>query len=167
MDLVSIQPGLILWTIVTFAALLVVLRLVAWKPLLAMLEERERTIRESLDEARRAKEEAEKLMAQQREMLARARHEMAAIIEKAQRDAEQRRADILARAHREAEEKARQFSEDLDRQKRAAIREVKEQSVDLILAAASRLIQASLDEEKHRTLVRGYLDDLKTLSPPE
>lgn len=165
--LVEINPGLIIWTIITFGVLLFVLRLVAWKPLLGMLEERERTIRESLEQARQAKDEAEKLMAQHREMLARARQEMAAIIEKAQRDAEQRRADILARAHREAEEKAKQFSEDLERQKRAAIREVKTQSVDLILTAASRLIQASLDEEKHRRLVSGYLEELDTLAPPE
>jgi len=165
--MVDINPGLIIWTFITFGALLVILRLVAWKPLLAMLEEREKTIRDSLEQAKQAREEAEKLMAQHREMIGKARHEMAAIIEKAQRDAEQRRADILARAHREAEDKARQFSEDLERQKRTAIREVKEQSVDLVVAAASRLIQGSLDEEKHRKLVRGYLDDLETLAPPK
>src|SRR5215475_1950133 len=104
MGLVEIHPGLIIWTMITFIVLLVILRLVAWKPILALLEERERTIRESLEQAKQAKEEAEKLMAQHREMMAKARHEMAAIIEKAQRDAEQVRSDILARAHREAEE---------------------------------------------------------------
>ncbi|HKY33716.1 MAG TPA: F0F1 ATP synthase subunit B [Candidatus Polarisedimenticolia bacterium] len=160
--LVDINPGLIIWTLVTFIVLLVVLRLVAWKPILALLEERERTIRESLEQARKAREEAETLMAQHREMIGKARHEMASIIEKAQRDAEQRRADILARAQRDAEEKARQFSEDLDRQKRAAVREVREQAVDLVLAAASRLVEAEMNEERQRKLVRGYLDDLKS-----
>jgi F-type H+-transporting ATPase subunit b len=167
MKLVEIDPGLILWTVFTFLVLLGILRAVAWKPLLALLDEREKTIRESLEQARQAREEAEKLMAQHREMLAKARHEMAAIIEKAQRDAEQVRADILARAHREAEDKAKQFSEDLERQKRAAVREIREQSVDLVLAATSRLIKTSLDEEKHRSLVRGYLDDLGKLASPE
>jgi len=167
MDLLSINPGLIFWTILTFIALMVILRLVAWKPLLAMLEEREKTIRDSLEQAKQAREEAEKMMAQHREMLAKARHEMAAIIEKAQRDAEQRRADILARAHREAEDKARQFGAELERQKRAAVREIKEQSVDLIVAAASRLVQSSLDDERHKKLVRGYLDDLKAIPPPK
>jgi len=167
MDLLSINPGLIFWTILTFIALMVILRLVAWKPLLAMLEEREKTIRDSLEQAKQAREAAEKMMAQHREMLAKARHEMAAIIEKAQRDAEQRRADILARAHREAEDKARQFGAELERQKRAAVREIKEQSVDLIVAAASRLVQSSLDDERHKKLVRGYLDDLKAIPPPK
>ena len=165
MDLVAINPGLIIWTIVTFIALLVMLRLFAWKPLLAMLDERERTIRESLEQARASREEAEKLMAQHKEMIGKARHEMAAIIEKAQRDAEQRRADILARAHREAEEKARQFTEDLERQKRAAIREVREQAADLVVSAASRLIESELNDERHLRLVRGYLDDLGGKKP--
>ena len=164
--LVSINPGLIIWTIITFVVLLVVLRLFAWKPLLGILEERERTIRESLEQARKAKEEAEQMMAQHKEMLSKARHEMAAIIEKAQRDAEQRRTDILARAQRDAEEKGRQFSEELERQKRAAIREIREQTVDLAIAASSKLLAASLDEERHRTLLRGYLEDLARQHPP-
>ena len=167
MGLVEIHPGLLVWTVITFLVLLVILRVVAWKPLLAMLEEREKTIRDSLEQAKLAREEAEKMMAQHREMLAKARHEMAAIIEKAQRDAEQRRADILARAHREAEDKAKQFGEELERQKRAAVRDIKEQSVDLIVAAASRLVQSSLDDDRHKKLVRGYLDDLKAIPPPK
>ena len=166
MGLVDINPGLIIWTVLTFLVLMIILRMVAWKPLLGMLDERERTIRESLEQARKAKEEADHLMAQHREMLARARQEMAAIIEKAQRDAEQRRSDILARAQRDAEEKGRQFAEDLERQKRAAIRELREESVDLVLAAASRLLESSLDDEKHRALARGYLEDIKNIHPP-
>jgi F-type H+-transporting ATPase subunit b len=159
----EIDPGLIIWTFITFVALLVILRVVAWKPILGVLEQREQTIRDSLDKARQAKEEAETLMAQHREMIGKARQEMAAIIEKAQRDAEQRRSDILARAHGEAEQKARQFAEDLERQKRAAIREIRAEAVDLVVSASSRLVAANLDEEKHRSLVRDYLDDLKTL----
>jgi len=49
----------------------------------------------------------------------------------------------------------------------AAVREIKEQSVDLIVAAASRLVQSSLDDERHKKLVRGYLDDLKAIPPPK
>ena len=166
MGLVEIHPGLIIWTVLTFLVLLTVLRAFAWKPLLGMLDERERTIRESLEQARKAKEEADQVMAQHKDMLSRARHEMAAIIEKAQRDAEQRRADILARAQRDAEEKGKQYAAELERQKRAAIREIREGTVDIALAASSRLLQASLDDEKHRTLLRSYLDDLKEQRPP-
>jgi len=163
MGLVDINPGLIIWTIITFVVLLAVLRAVAWKPLLGMLEEREKSIRDSLEEARRARAEAETLMAQHRDMLGKARQEMASIIEKAQRDAEQRRADILARAHREAEEKAKQFSADLERQKRAVIREIKAEAVDLVVAVSGRVMRAELNDERHRDLIRGTLDDMEAL----
>ena len=161
--LVEINPGLIIWTIITFVLLLVILRAVAWKPILGVLEERETTIRESLDLARKSKEEAETLMARQQEMIGEARQEMATIIERAQRDAEKRRADILARAQGEADEKARQFAEELERQKRAAIRDIRVEAVDLVVAASSRLVEKNLDEEKQKSLVRGYLDDLKAM----
>ena len=131
MNLVSINPGMMIWTIVTFIVLLIVLKAVAWKPLLAMLDAREKTIRDSLEQARQAREEAEKGIMEQKELLARARHEMAATIEKAQRDAEALRTDILARANREAEEKQRKFGEEIERQKRAALEEVREKTVDL------------------------------------
>ena len=114
--LVEITPGLIIWTIVTFLVLVAALRLVAWKPILDILDKREKSISDALDSARRAKEEADATMAKHSEMIGKARQEMADIIEKAQRDAEQRRAEILARAHGEAEAKAKQFTEDLDRQ---------------------------------------------------
>ena len=136
----------------------------AWKPILDMLDQREKTITDALDKARQAKEEAEALMVTNREMIGKARQEMAGIIEKAQRDAEQRRAEILARAHGEAEAKAKQFTEDLDRQKRAAIRDIRAEAVDLILAASSRLVSEKLDDEKHRGLVRDYIEDLSKTS---
>ncbi len=161
MNLVAINPGMIIWTIITFIVLLIVLRLVAWKPLLAMLDEREKTIRDSLEQARKAREEAERTITEQKEVLARARQEMAATIEKAQRDAEGLRTDILARANREAEEKQKRFAEEIERQKRAALDEVREKTVDLALAAASRLIDAELTEERQRKLVKGYLEDLR------
>jgi len=158
--LVEITPGLIIWTIVTFLVLAGTLRLVAWKPILDILDQREKTIREALDSARRAKEEADATMAKHSEMIGKARLEMADIIEKAQRDAEQRRAEILARAHGEAEAKAKQFAEDLERQKRAAINDIRAEAVDLVLAASSRLVSEKLDDEKHRGLVRDYIKDL-------
>jgi F-type H+-transporting ATPase subunit b len=165
MELVAIHPGLIIWTIVTFLALLIVLRLFAWKPLLGVLDEREKTIRDSLEQARLAREEAEKAIKEQKELLARARQEMAATIEKAQRDAEGLRTDILARAHREAEDKQKKFAEEIERQKRAALEEVRAKTVDLALAAASRLIQTELNDDRQRKLVTSYLDDLRNLTP--
>ena len=69
--LTDINPGLTFWTVVTFLVLLVVLLEVAWGPIVKMLDEREKTIHEAIEAAKRERAEAEKLLAEQKEALAR------------------------------------------------------------------------------------------------
>ena len=76
--LIQPEPGLVIWTIVTFLLLLFVLGRYAWKPLLAMLEERERTIQEALDQAKEARDESEQLLEKNRAILADARNQLVA-----------------------------------------------------------------------------------------
>ena len=73
--LITPQIGTIFWTMVTFVALAVFLRLVAWKPLLGAIDERERGIRESLEQARRDREDASALIEQRKQILSQARQE--------------------------------------------------------------------------------------------
>ena len=68
--LIQPEPGLAIWTVVTFLLLVFVLGKYAWKPLLAMLAEREQTIRTALDEARKAREDSKSLLEQNRAILA-------------------------------------------------------------------------------------------------
>jgi F-type H+-transporting ATPase subunit b len=85
--MLSIEPGLLIWTIITFVILLIVLRKVAWKPLLTALEQRESTIRNSLDEAQKARQESEQLLAENRRILANANRESARILEQGREEA--------------------------------------------------------------------------------
>src|SRR2546428_280740 len=97
-SLVIPETGTILWTIITFAILAFLLGKFAWKPLLITLQERERTIREALDQAQKLRAEAEEAQRRNQETLTQARRETAAIIEQGKREAEMLRAQILARA---------------------------------------------------------------------
>ncbi|HTN54358.1 MAG TPA: F0F1 ATP synthase subunit B, partial [Anaeromyxobacter sp.] len=65
----DINPGLTLWTAITFLVLLIVLSRFAWGPIVKMLSDRERSIREAIDSAKRERAEAEKLLAEQKESL--------------------------------------------------------------------------------------------------
>src|SRR2546426_3497540 len=103
-SLVIPETGTILWTIITFAILAFLLGKFAWKPLLMTLQERERTIREALDQAQKLRAEAEEAQRRNQETLTQARRETAAIIEQGKREAEMLRAEILARARGEAHE---------------------------------------------------------------
>ncbi|HIA23427.1 MAG TPA: F0F1 ATP synthase subunit B, partial [Candidatus Marinimicrobia bacterium] len=73
--LVQLDPGLFVWTIVTFLLLLTVLSKFAWKPLLKMLKEREEFIRSSLEDAEKAQTELAKLNAEGEEIINKARAE--------------------------------------------------------------------------------------------
>src|SRR5438093_7023726 len=89
--LLNIEPGLIIWTVITFIILLIVLRKVAWGPILTALEQREQTIRSSLDEAHRARQEAEQILAQHQQMLADANREVGRLLEQGREEAERLR----------------------------------------------------------------------------
>src|SRR5262245_13478746 len=82
------EPGLMVWTVVTFAFVLLILWKFAWKPLLGALEKREQTIRDSVDGAQKLKDDAQRLMEQYQKQLQQAREEARAIVDEGRRDAE-------------------------------------------------------------------------------
>jgi len=156
----DINPGLTIWTGITFLVLLFVLGRFAWGPIVATLKERERTIREAIDEAKRERAQAEKLLAEQQEGLARAQREAAELARKNQQEVEALRQELTARARKEAEELVadarRQIAEEVSR----ARADLKAEVVDLAIDAAGRLIQANLDEKAQRKLVEEYIAQL-------
>lgn len=158
----SINPGLTLWTGITFLLLLAVLAKFAWGPIVKQLAERERSIREAIDSAKKERAEAEKLMVEQKEALARAQREAAELARRNQAEVETLRQELTARARKEADELVadarRQISEEMSKAKA----ELKAQVVDLAIDAASRLVKANLDEKAQRALVEEYIAQLPT-----
>ncbi len=159
--LLSPEPGLAIWTVLTFVLLLVLLRVFAWKPILGIIEERERTIRDSLETSRRAKEEAEAALEENRKVLADARNAASEIVQRGGKQAEKVKAGILEKAHEEHDELVHRGREEIERETRSAIREIRGIAADLALAAAEKLIEVRLDEDVNRKLVEGYLRDLE------
>ncbi len=156
--MLSIEPGLLIWTIITFLALVAVLRKVAWKPLLAALEQRETTIRDSLDEAQRAREEAQQLLAENQRILAEANRESARILEQGREEAERMRTSLTDQARQEAQRLVEDARRDIERERQAAIQDLKSTAADLALVAAGRLLNTSVSDDDHRPLVTEFLD---------
>jgi len=158
----DINVGLTIWTGITFLVLLWVLKRFAWGPIVSTLDERERTIREAIESARREREQAEKLLAEQKEGLARAQREAAELARKNQQEVEAVRQELTARARKEADElladARRQIAEEVTR----ARGELKGEVVDLAIDAAARLIKANLDDKAQRALVEEYISQLRT-----
>jgi F-type H+-transporting ATPase subunit b len=145
--------GNFLWTLVVFVLVLWVLGKWAWGPILAGLQGREQFIRDSLEQARRDRDEAGATLARYEERLARARGEVEAMIEEARRDA----AVLRDREESAAREEARTILErarrEIDLAKDTAVAELYERAAALATTAAGKILERELDPADHERLI--------------
>jgi F-type H+-transporting ATPase subunit b len=163
----EIRPGLIFWTLITFAVVFIVLRWKAWGPILAAVDEREKQIRAAVDAAKHERAEAERLVAEQKRAVAEARREAAEMIRKAQADMDKFRDELKAQATREAAELKKQASREIEEETKKAFAEVKVMAANLAVDAAAKLINERLDDRKHQALAEQYIDQLAANRPME
>ncbi len=161
--LITPQFGLIFWTVLTFVLLAILLGRFAWRPLLGAIEERERTIRESLEQARRDREEATALLEEHKNLMTQARRERAEAVAAGQRDAERLKLEILDEAKRQREQLLRQTDVQVAALVRQAREDLRGVAADLAIQAAGKLLAKNLDEATERRLVEDYLKDLDEL----
>src|SRR5437867_4562126 len=165
MSKLLIQPdaGLIIWTVVTFLVLLFILKRFAWKPILAIIEAREKSIREALEESKQARQAADQALAKNRELLAQARGEAARIISEGQKEAERIRAERVEKARSDAAAVREQGRRQIEFETKQTVTALRGTVVDIALDAAGKLIRSSLDDDKSRRLVEEYLEELPAL----
>jgi F-type H+-transporting ATPase subunit b len=159
-SLVKIDPGLIIWTVVTFGLLVAILRWKAWGPIVAALEKRERTIRDSLDVAKKEREEAQRLVEQHRHAIEQARKDTARMIEQGRKDAETARAELLEKSRSESREIVEQGRRQIERETKAAVQELRSEAANLAVLAAGRIVKVSLDEKAQKQIVDECLRDI-------
>ena len=157
----DVNPGVILWTVVTFIFLLLVLKKFAWKPILNSLNERENFIKDSLEKAEKAQKEAEKLVADNKVSLSKADEEAQKIIEQSRELAEKLKLQILEESKVQAKKMIVDATNEIERKNTEAFNKLKDQVADIAVNAAERILRENLDKEKHIKLVNKYLDDLK------
>jgi len=160
MGLLNVDPGTIIWTIITFLILLVILRKVAWNPILAMIDERESTIRESLEEAEQARSDAKKTMSEYEEQLAEARKEAHRIIGEGKSAAEKIKDDIVTEARQQKQSMIEAARTQIDAERKKAIQELRDSVATIAVSAASRIIGRQLDAQTHQDIIERSLQDL-------
>jgi len=158
--LYDINTGLSFWTLVVFAILVFLLGKYAWGPILGAVEAREKGIQSALDEAASRNQEAARMLAEHKEQLADARRQASELIAEGKAAGESVRKDIEEKARAEAQSIVERARQDIERERDAALETLRRESVDLALAAASRLMQENLDQAKDRALVERYLSSL-------
>lgn len=162
--LFDINTGLSAWTLIVFAALVFVLGKFAWGPILKAVEARETGIQSKLDEAAARNDEAARLLAEHKEQLADARRQASELIAEGKTTGEKVRREIEEKARAEAQGIVERARVEIGRERDAAIEALRRESVELALAAASRLMHERLDQDKDRALVEGYLGELSERS---
>ena len=158
--LYDINTGLSVWTLLVFGILVFILGKYAWGPILSAVDARERGIQSALDEAAQRNDEAAKLLAEHKEQLADARRQASELIAEGKAAGEGVRKEIEEKARAEAQAIVERARAEIERERDQAIEALRKESVDLALAAASRLMQENLDQDKDRQLVERYLSEL-------
>jgi F-type H+-transporting ATPase subunit b len=159
-SLLELNPGLMLWTAITFLVLVYVLGKFAFRPIVKMLDERERTIREAIERAERERAEAEQMLAAQKESLHAAHREAAELAKRSAAEVERLRQELTARARKEAEELVVLARTQIQEERAKAVAELRGQVADMAIDVAKRLIPQAMDEKTHRTLVEEYVRQL-------
>lgn len=155
--LLEVNEGLIIWTILIFLIVLFVLYKAAFPKILGAVEAREARIRELLEAAARDRQEAETLLAEQRRQTEEVRSRVQELLAEGRGAGERMRDDILAQARREQEDLLLRARRDIQGELDGALQKVREDAVELSIAAASKLIEKNLDADDNRRLVRDFL----------
>jgi F-type H+-transporting ATPase subunit b len=161
--LVQADPGLFIWTIVTFLVLLALLAKFAWRPLLAALDSRQETIRKSLDDAQLARQELERLNKESAEIIRTARVEAESIISQSRADGERLREEVKQKARAEADHIVRNAERQIQLETGRALQQIRREAVDLSVMIASKIIQRNITKEDNERLIE---DALKQIEAP-
>ena len=156
----SFDPGLFMWTIVTFLIVLMLLKWKAWGPLMSVLDKRAEDIKNALAAADRAKEDAEKASQDYEKLVQKAHSEAQQIIADSKVAGERVKNDIESAAKEKAEEMIGKAKAQIEAESQKAIQEIKSSVVDLSIEAAEKIIEKNLDSEDNRKLVNQTLDSI-------
>lgn len=164
MELMTPEGGTIFWTAVTFVLLALILYKVAWKPILRTLEERETRIRESLQAAARAKDEAEKSAEERQKIFEQARKEAHEIVDAARKTAETVRADMIKTAQDEAQKLVERAKHEIDMSRDKVLQDMRTMAIELSMAATEKLIGKNLSQEDHAVLIGEAMHKMEQLN---
>ena len=159
-QLVRFDPGLIIWTWLTFFIVLAILARKAWGPMITALEKRENRIRDSLSEADRVRRESDELTAKMEDELKKSRVAAKQIMARAREAGERVRLELEDAARGKAAEFMARAKDQLEAERERTLREIRSNVVDLSISMAGKVMERNLSTEDNRRLVEESLRQL-------
>jgi F-type H+-transporting ATPase subunit b len=158
--LIQVTPGLMIWTIVCFLITLFVLKRFAFGPVQQMIDQRRERIRQSLEEADNAREEARSLLEEHRKLIAGARSDADEILGEARRIAEANERRMKEELEADRQRRLEETRKQIEAETRRALEQIRLEVVDLSLLAATKVTRKSLDDADHRRLIEEAVGEL-------
>ena len=149
----GIEGGLMFWTFVTFIVLVLLLRAFAWKPLMETLKKREESIRDSIEGAKKAKEEAQRLVDEHKAKMVELEKSVEAALEKGRAQAEALGAEITEKAREEATRIRKRTEAEITRAKEEALLDVRNEVLGLSTTIASKILARNLRAEDQNRIM--------------
>jgi F-type H+-transporting ATPase subunit b len=160
--LVQPDPGLFLWTILTFLVLVTLLAKFAWRPLLQALDSRQELIRKSLDDAQQAKQELERLQHESAQIIRQARIDAEAVVAQSRSDAAKLGEEMRQKAKAEADGIVRNAERQIQLETQRALQQIRHEAVDLSVMIASKILRRNLTKEDNEKLIEEALKQVET-----
>ncbi len=159
--LLSLQSGLMAWTLIIFVLVFAILSKFAFGPITKAVADREQALLDAIAAAKKDRDDAAALLAEHRKKIEEARNEAQRFIAEGRAQAEKMKADMLEATHAQQAELMERARRDIDAEKTKAIDELRREAIDLALAGASKVIEKNLDDTQNRKLVESYLSSIK------
>ncbi len=163
MEALGVSVTGLLAQFINFILLLLILRAIAYKPILRMLDQRSERIRESMERAEAVKQQAARTEEEFARRLAEARREGQEIVAQAEKIADRLRQEEMEKTRQEVDQLRAKALEDIERERERAVTELRKQVADLALFAAGRVVGRSLDQTSHYRLVDEALAEAEKL----
>lgn len=159
--LVKVDPGLYFWTLFTFLTLVVLLKKFAWTPLLKALEERRASIEKSVEDAKRATAELQRVQEDSARLMAEARAEAAGIVTRSRADADRFREEMRKKAIEDAQVIVKNAEKEIQLETARAIAQLRTEAVDLSVAIASKLLRKNITAADNDALIQDAIGQFK------
>ena len=158
--LITVIPGLMIWTLVSFAITLWVLRRYAFGPIQKLIDDRRERIRQSVEEADRAREEARSLLEEHRALIAQARSEAESILTEARKIADAQRERMREETEEDRQRRLEETNRQIQQATQQALGEIRREVANLSLLAAEKITRKTLTGDDQRRLIDEALAEI-------
>jgi F-type H+-transporting ATPase subunit b len=158
--LIEIIPGLMVWTIVAFAICFFVLKRYAFGPVQKVIDDRRDRIRESIEEADRAREEARNLLEEHRKLIGQAKSEAEGILSEARKIADSQRERMRVEIEEDRQRRLEETTRQIEQATQQALGEIRREVAALSVIAAEKITRKSLTDDDQRRLIDEALSEI-------